>query len=581
MHNRDKTRIKDKQRIEDFQTFSNRILTLANRGAPRIEFQRGVSKYLLSFSRCDVVELRMTDGDLHYRWVTESGRRVSFRFEIVRFAQDEHGVIMPCIECDDPFERLCVQLFDDRYPVSGLDLTSGGSFFTGNTSKPLAVLLPNGETLEVQIGGKYRSLAVITFEVDEVNPGLLIFGSRKRDFFSLEDVELYEGVAQTLGVAVTNRRAQAALRERVKELTCLYGIAQVANRVDLSLEGVMQEIVEVLPPAMQYPGIATARIFLDGHAYDSFDYEESQHKLTADVVVNSQRRGVVEVAYCGEGPELETGLFLKEEQRMLDTVAGQVALIVERRQTEDEKRGLEEQLRHADRLATVGQLAAGVAHELNEPLGNILGFAQLASKSENLPSQVGGDIEKIIDATLHGREVVKKLLIFARQMPTRKSRVELNKIVEDGLYFFESRCAKAGIEIERSLSTGLPQITVDPAQLNQVLVNLVVNALHAMPEGGKLTIRTCSDGDGVALVVEDTGAGMTEDVLKQVFIPFFTTKEVGQGTGLGLPVVHGIVTQHGGTIEVESEPEHGSRFTVRLPIGSVTRDEEYDTDAIS
>lgn len=148
---------------------------------------------------------------------------------------------------------------------------------------------------------------------------------------------------------------------------------------------------------------------------------------------------------------------------MLDTVARQVALIIERRQTEEDKLKLQEQLRHADRLATIGQLAAGVAHELNEPLGSILGFAQLAKKCPGLPKQAEQDIEKIVNASLHAREVVKKLLIFARQMPTQKTKVNLNQIVEEGLYFLESRCVKQGIKLIRSLSPNLPEITADPA----------------------------------------------------------------------------------------------------------------------
>jgi len=133
--------------------------------------------------------------------------------------------------------------------------------------------------------------------------------------------------------------------------------------------------------------------------------------------------------------------------------------------------------------------------------------------------------------------------MFARQMPSKRANVDLNSLVEDGLYFLESRCAKEGIELVRVLSPGLPDVTADPAQMHQVLVNLAVNAIQAMPNGGKLTVGTASSDDQVLLTVEDTGIGMSEGVLKQIFIPFFTTKDVGQGTGLGLPVVHGIVNQ--------------------------------------
>jgi signal transduction histidine kinase len=125
---------------------------------------------------------------------------------------------------------------------------------------------------------------------------------------------------------------------------------------------------------------------------------------------------------------------------------------------------------------------------------------------------------------------------------------------------------KEGIELVRDLSSDLPEVHADPSQLNQVLVNLVINAIQAMPSGGRLTLQTLHDKDHVSLIVEDTGTGMDGEVLKKIYTPFFTTKDVGQGTGLGLPVVHGIVTSHGGSISVESHVNQGSRFEIQLPL---------------
>jgi signal transduction histidine kinase len=368
--------------------------------------------------------------------------------------------------------------------------------------------------------------------------------------------------------------AKAALRERVKELTCLYGIAQIAGKPGITLEEILRGIVELLPPAWQYPEISSARIVLDGNSYSTPGFAESRQKQAAEIVVSGEPRGVVEVVYREEKPELDEGAFLKEERSLIDAVARQVALIIERRQAEEERLKLRDQLRQADRLATIGLLAAGVAHELNEPLGNILGFAQLAKKCQRLPASARRDIEKIESASLHAREVIKKLLVFARQMPPEKTRVSVNQVVEEALDFLESRCQEAGIELECSLSTDLPEITADPAQLNQVLVNLVVNALQAMPKGGKVTVRTRARGADVSLIVEDTGSGMSDEVMEKLFVPFFTTKDVGQGTGLGLPVVHGIVTSHGGTIRVESKVGRGTRFEVRLPVNTAQNAEE-------
>lgn len=361
---------------------------------------------------------------------------------------------------------------------------------------------------------------------------------------------------------------EAALHERVKELTCLYGIAQVAARPGKPQDEILASIVELLPPAWQYPEITCAKIVVDGRSYETSGFRECRQKQSADVIVDGSVRGSVAVGYSEETPELDEGPFLKEERNLIDAVAGHVASIIERKQAEEDRAKLQDQLWHADRLATIGLLAAGVAHELNEPLGNILGFAQLARKCPGLPESAKGDIEKIESASLQAREIIKDLLVFARQMPPEKTRVDLNEVVERGLHFFEGRCVKEDVKLVCDLAPAPAVIKADPAQLNQVLVNLVVNALQAMPQGGSLKVQTCAENDEICLIVEDTGIGMSEETVAQIFMPFYTTKDVGQGTGLGLPVVHGIVTAHGGTIQVDSEVGRGTRFEIRLPVAA-------------
>lgn len=567
---------------QNFSALSRRVLRYANRGVPRIEFLREASKMLMEFSGCDAIELRLKHADLHYRWIATAHPEESFRFEIMPYTRNENGKFIPCSKDNSVLEQICRNIFSGHIDSSLPCFTKNGSFWTSDTTNPLSFSPKADEQTCIQkliIGGDYRSLALLSFVIDEENVGLLQLKSRRRYYFTAKEIEFYEGVAQTFGVAVADRRAQAALRERIKELTCLYSIAQVVQRPGISLEEILQNIVELLSPAFQYPEIACARIILDEHSYSTTGFREDRQKLKVNIIVGGERRGVVEVVYAEKKLEIEEDPFLKEEQHLLDTVAKQVALIIERRQTEEDKLKLQEQIRHADRLATIGQLAAGVAHELNEPLGSILGFAQLAKKCPGLPKQAEQDIEKIVNASLHAREVVKKLLIFARQMPTWKTKVNLNQIVEEGLYFLESRCVKQGIKLIRSLSPNLPEITADPAQLNQVLVNLVVNAAQAMPEGGRLTIQTEVCEDQVLLIVEDTGIGISNEVLKQIFIPFFTTKEVSQGTGLGLPVVHGIVTSHGGSIKVKSKVGQGTWFEIRLPVDG-PQEEESNQDGV-
>lgn len=361
-------------------------------------------------------------------------------------------------------------------------------------------------------------------------------------------------------------RIEKALEERIKELTCLYEIVKLRVRESISFEELLQGVVDLLPPAWQHSEITCARITVDGRSYQASRAMEAVQQQSADIIVAGTRRGTVEVGYTQFRQELDEGPFSSEERNLLDTVAREVGLFLERRGAEEEAAKLQDQLRQADRLATIGQLSAGVAHELNEPLGSILGFAQLTAKTDGLPGQVARDIEKIVRATLRAREILKSLMLFARQMPPKKTHVDLNRLVYEGLELLEPRCSRGGIRLSRDLAPNLPQLTADPSQLLQVIVNLVVNAVQAMPDGGTLALRTLPADDKVLLVVEDDGAGMSEEVIRQIFVPFFTTKDVGEGTGLGLSVAHGIVTSHGGSIRVESRPGGGTRFEVSLPI---------------
>jgi signal transduction histidine kinase len=360
-------------------------------------------------------------------------------------------------------------------------------------------------------------------------------------------------------------RTQAALAERVKELTCLHGVARAVGRFDVDLPTILQDVVGLLPPAWQYPNVAHARIVLDGRTYATPGFAQTAAIQSADIVACGHTRGRVEVAYSEPKPPADEGPFLKEERALIDSVAREMASLVGRRTIEEEQARLREQVRHADRLATIGQLSAGVAHELNEPLATMLGFAQLCRKHPGLPASVIADLDKIIAANLHAREIIKKLMLFARERPPMRDTVSLHRVVDEGLSYVESRAVKADVEIRRRIESDLPKVYGDPNQLVQVLVNLAVNAIQAMPKGGLLTVDAFTENSVVVLGLEDQGVGMTPEAAERAFEPFFTTKEVGVGTGLGLSVVHGIVTSHGGTIRVQSEPGKGSRFEVRLP----------------
>ena len=569
------------RRPVEFRAVASEIMTLAGSGIPQAEFLKEVSELLIQFSGCDLVKLVLIKHGRRYRCELSRSKDKAFRFEeshTLSIHEDE-----PIWTSDEngELEHLCNNIVGRRFDPTLPWFTENGSIWSGDlTGTPLMELASDISrgTLGISIGRGSLSVAVIPVESGMDRIGLLEIESSAADFFIEEQIESYESVAQTLGIALSHRRLQEELGERVKELTCLYGIAKLAAQPEISLEEVLQSTVELLPPGWLYPDICCARIELDNRTYKTPGFRRPVQSLKTDIIVDGQKRGHVEVGYVWEKPLIDEGPYLNEERNLIDAVALEVATIIEQQQDEDEKSRLHEQLRHADRLATIGQLGAGLAHELNEPLANILGFAQLLEKDESLSKQAVQDIDKIVSASLHAREVISKLLVFAREKTPARKPMYINTVVEEGLYFFKSRCDKAGIEVSCELHPDLPEIIADRSQLLQVLTNLVINSVQAMPQGGNLTITTGQDGDQIIMSVEDTGTGMSEDILKRIFDPFFTTKDVDEGTGLGLSVVHGIVASHGGIIEVESEIGQGARFIVQLPCEMVAESRNSSND---
>ncbi len=691
-----------------FRELLHDLLSPTDLGHSMEEVLRRACPSLLHFSGTDMVCIRIDEDRKTTRYRILLGQASTLRSQI-RLPQEADGRTYADFATGDPIpEPILDAILTGGFSSQSQSFTRGRSFWTGDAARPI-MLRGRGEGGDsgqtVVIGGDFPSLAIIPFPVNPRVHGILFLASHRRDFFARTDIQLYEAATETLGVALAHQGAQWALRERVKELTCLYSIERLASRPRIQLEEILPEIVGLLPPGWQYPEITTARITLNNRTFATAGFKESPFKQSAEILVDGEPRGVVEVFYVelmpaiDEGPFLKEernlinavaetigrmaahhqaewalrervkeltclygiadvagragvpidellqgivellppgwqypeitqaritlderayvtgcfrvtpflqaadiltggvqrgsvevvytekkpdvaeGPFLQEERSLIDEVARRVGFIVERCEAERQTALLQEQLRHAARLATVGQLAAGVAHELNEPLATVLGYSEITKDSPRLSAQESADIARIFNAALHAREVIRKLMMFTRQMPTKRVRCNLNHLMQEGLYFLESRCAKEGIKLVRRLQEELPEIMADPSQLHQVLVNLVVNAIQAMPRGGTLILTTRADSGSACIVVEDTGVGMSAEVQEQLFMPFFTTKEVGEGTGLGLAVVHGIVTAHKGVVKVSSEVGKGSTFEVCIPIHSLASAEEEEEES--
>jgi len=245
--------------------------------------------------------------------------------------------------------------------------------------------------------------------------------------------------------------------------------------------------------------------------------------------------------------------------------------VSERKKLDDERRDIYHQLLQAEKMAALGQTISGVAHELNNPLATILSWAERLSQRAGLEDSVRRGLETILGESERAARIVRNLLTFARKRQTTRAMVDVNQVARETLSLRAYEQRVSNITVIDALAAGLPQVFADGYQLQQVLLNLIINAEQAMLSAhgrGILVIRTWHDAgqESVVLEINDDGPGIPDDVQPKIFDPFFTTKEVGQGTGLGLTVAYAIVQEHGGRIRLESRPGAGASFYVELPV---------------
>jgi signal transduction histidine kinase len=269
------------------------------------------------------------------------------------------------------------------------------------------------------------------------------------------------------------------------------------------------------------------------------------------------------------------GFYAEEHTSLLEAFAAHAAvaiensrLLVEARAAYAELKRAQSQLIQSAKMAAVGELAAGVAHELNNPLTSVLGFAELLIWNADPDDPESQDLTVIIEEARRARDIVRRLLDFSRQTEFYRERADLNQILGETLDLLRRQMEHSGVWLAEQFAPDLPPLRLDIGSMKQVFLNILANALYAMPQGGELTVRSERAGDEVAIRFTDTGVGISAENLARIFDPFFTTKPVGKGTGLGLSVSLGIVQEHGGRITVESQGQsgEGSTFTVWLPI---------------
>ncbi|MEV6597228.1 response regulator [Actinoplanes sp. NPDC051346] len=367
------------------------------------------------------------------------------------------------------------------------------------------------------------------------------------------------------------RRAEAALRDSEERFRLL---AEHAQDIIFRYRLVPEPAVEYLSPAIaSIIGRPPDDFYGDPDLI--FRLVEPEDRPALEQSWRSPRPGTVTVRWVGPTGETvwteQRAVAITDNDGRVVAVEGILRDTTEQVLAEQQRAELERQLRQAERLDSLGQLAGGVAHDFNNLLAVISGYA--AMLAEDLPPDdpVQSDVGGIQQAAARGTALIRQLLIFSRLEPSQPEVLDLNAVVQEMQKLF-GRTLGEDIEMSTMLQPGLPPVTMDRSKLEQVLMNAVVNARAAMPTGGRLTIATgdtgdtqVGDGSAVTLTITDTGCGMSAEVAARAFEPFFTTKGRGQGTGLGLATAYGAVTEAAGTIELESRPGQGTTLRVCLP----------------
>ncbi|WP_316633708.1 HAMP domain-containing sensor histidine kinase [uncultured Flavobacterium sp.] len=291
----------------------------------------------------------------------------------------------------------------------------------------------------------------------------------------------------------------------------------------------------------------------------------SQNTIFQSCSINipDTKPGSIKVHYPQNKYEFDS--FLEDEQKLLNMIAIEIGNYIEKYQTLDKKNSLSRTIERIDRLSTLGEMTAGIAHELNNPLSNILGYAELI-KLNNTDPEIDSDITTIIKSAIYTREIVKKLMFFSCEIPHQSKQEDIKPIVIFASSFLKQNFQKKEIKSELVIKNCSITAKIDAVQITQVLFNLLINAIHASPQ--KSTIKTIveDDAESLFITIEDQGHGIPDAIKQKIFEPFFTTKTNTSGLGLGLSVVHGIVKTHNGEIIVKDNEPLGTIFIIKLPL---------------
>lgn len=354
-----------------------------------------------------------------------------------------------------------------------------------------------------------------------------------------------------------------ALREKIKELTCLYEISKTISKANSINIQTLHDIIMSVKNAWRYSDDTIVEIHITNYHLSTSEQIVESIFQSSFIQVNKIDCGHIKVHYPLQ--KYSKNDFDDDEQKLLNTIAIEVGNYIEKYQTLERKAQLRKTIERMERLTLLGEMTAGIAHELNTPLANILGFAELI-KEHNTDLEIDSDISIVINSVIYSREIVKKLMFFSCEMPQKLELQQIKPIIAFALSFLKSNFQKKEIKTELTFKDENIIAKVDSVQITQVLFNLLINAIFASQEKSTIKIIVDHDDNNLYLKIEDQGTGIPDTIKEKIFEPFFSTKPVNYGCGLGLSVVHGIIKNHKGEIILQNNFPNGSIFIIRIPL---------------
>ncbi len=365
------------------------------------------------------------------------------------------------------------------------------------------------------------------------------------------------------------RQTTHQLTERVKELNCLYTLSCILEEPFTDLGEVLQAVVNVLPPAWQYPDVACARIVVADLVRATANFRETPWRQAGDILVGRALAGRVEVGYLEERPPAGEGPFLFEERKLIDAIARRLGQYLDHwnaRRLLEERRS---ELAHASRLSLLGELAAGITHEIRQPLAAICTYldALRLMPPEERPGRWAEVLDKVHEQANRALDIVRQIRRFAAQEPGHRTMIDLNEIIEESLRLTETEIDRAQAHVAKDFESPPPRVMGNRVEFQQIVTNLLLNALEAMrnnpPRMRRLTVQTLTTAGRARVAIRDEGCGLPQDLRDRIFDPFFTTQP--NGTGLGLPLSRRIAEAHGGRLWAEPNPNGGTTFFLEVP----------------